>query len=102
MEQETVSRIKNNPKYKELVAKRSLFAWVLSILICLIYYGFILVIAFHRDWLGTPLSRESVITWGIPVGVGVILSSFLLTGLYVWRANTQFDRLTREIKEEAR
>jgi uncharacterized membrane protein (DUF485 family) len=65
-----------------------------------IYYGFILVIAFAPKVLGTPLSAGSVITVGIPVGLGVIVSAFVLTGIYVFRANSQFDRLTREIKEE--
>jgi uncharacterized membrane protein (DUF485 family) len=65
-----------------------------------IYYGFILVIAFAPKVLGTPLSAGSVITVGIPVGLGVIVSAFVLTGIYVARANSQFDRLTREIKEE--
>ena len=39
-------------------------------------------------------------TVGMPIGVGVILSAVLLTGIYVWRANGEFDRLTREIVED--
>jgi len=41
-----------------------------------------------------------VITVGIPVGIAVIVASFLLTGLYVWRANSKFDDLTKQIKQE--
>jgi len=102
MQPELVEKIKNNPKYHELVSKRSLFAWILSLIVCMIYYGFILVIAFKDqigNVLGTPL-QNSVITVGIPVGIIVILSSFILTGIYVWRANTQFDELTKQIKQE--
>jgi uncharacterized membrane protein (DUF485 family) len=100
VQQSIVKRIKSNPKYQELVRKRTTFSWTLAILMLVIYYGFILVIAFAPKVLGTPLSAGSVITVGIPVGLGVIVSAFVLTGIYVFRANSQFDRLTREIKEE--
>lgn len=103
MQQELVNKIKSNPKYHELVSKRSRFAWILSLMVCLIYYGFILVIAFKAqigNILGAPLGEGTVITVGIPVGVVVIVSSFILTGIYVWRANTEFDELTKQIKQE--
>lgn len=103
MEQETVTKIRNNPRYQELVRKRGRFAWTLSILVCLIYYGFILVVAFKDkigNVLGTPLSEGAVTTIGIPIGILVILSAFVLTGIYVWRANGEFDQLTKQIKEE--
>ncbi len=102
MQQDLVNKVKNNPKYQELISKRGRFAWILSILVCIIYYGFILVIAFNRELLGTPLSEGAVTTIGIPIGVLVILSSFILTGIYVWRANTTFDELTKQIKQEVK
>lgn len=102
MQQDLVDKVKNNPKYHELISKRSRFAWILSILVCIIYYGFILVIAFDRELLGMPISEGSVTTIGIPIGVLVILSSFILTGIYVWRANTTFDELTKQIKQEVK
>ncbi|HEC84376.1 MAG TPA: DUF485 domain-containing protein, partial [Thioploca sp.] len=39
MQQELVDKIKNNPKYHELVSKRSRFAWILSIIMLVIYYA---------------------------------------------------------------
>jgi uncharacterized membrane protein (DUF485 family) len=30
----------------------------------------------------------------------VIISAFVLTGIYVWRANTEFDRINNELKRE--
>lgn len=102
MQQDLVEKIKNNPKYHELVSKRSKFGWILSILVCIIYYGFILVIAFNRQLLGTPVTEGAVTTIGIPVGILVIVSSFVMTGIYVWRANTTFDELTKQIKQEVK
>ena len=100
MQQDLVHAIKSNPKYHELVSKRSKFAWILAILMLVIYYGFILIIAFNKEFLSQPLWSGSITTVGIPIGLGVIVSAFVLTGIYVYRANSEFDRLTSEIKEE--
>jgi uncharacterized membrane protein (DUF485 family) len=100
MHQDSVDAIAAHPRYRELVSARKRFAWTLTAIILLIYYGFILVIAFAPGWLGAPLMPGLTMTVGIPVGILIILSAFILTGIYVARANGQFDRLTREIQEE--
>jgi len=102
MKQEMVDRIKNDPDFLQLVRVRSTFAWTLTIVMLVIYFGFVLTIAFDPSILGTPLSEGSVTTVGIPVGVAVIVSAFLLTGIYVRRANGEFDELTRRIKDKAK
>ncbi|SDS73858.1 DUF485 domain-containing protein [Pseudomonas oryzae] len=102
MNNENVYRqIYANPRFQELVAKRGRFAWLLAIIMLVAYYAFILVIAFDPKLLGTPLSEGSIITWGIPAGLGLIFLSFILTGIYVQRANGEFDRITQEILNEA-
>ena len=100
MQQDLVHAIKSNPKYHELVSKRRTFAVILAIIMLVIYYGFILIIAFNKEFLSQPLWSGSITTVGIPIGLGVIVSAFILTGIYVYRANSEFDRLTNEIKEE--
>lgn len=94
------SAIRANPKFQKLVDMRSSFGIRLSIVMLAIYFGFILVIAFAPSLLGTKLG-SGVMTVGIPVGLGVIVSAFLLTGVYVRRANAEFDELTRQIVKEA-
>lgn len=98
----SAEHIRNNPKFAELVRKRTAFAWTLSAIMLIIYFGFILIIAFNKAWLGTPLSASGVTTIGFPIGVGVILSAIALTGVYVYRANGEFDELNRQIIEESR
>ena len=100
MQQDLVHAIKSNPKYHELVSKRRTFAVILAIVMLVIYYGFILIIAFNKEFLSQPLWEGSITTVGIPIALGVIISAFVLTGIYVFRANSEFDRLTNEIKEE--
>lgn len=95
-------RIEKSARFKELVRKRQSFATLLSMIMLVLYVGFILLIAFAPAWLGTPLYAGTSVTRGIPIGVGLIIISFLLTGLYVWRANGEFDRLTRELLKEVK
>ena len=52
------------------------------------------MIAFGKETLAIPL--DGVITLGIPLGLGVILSAIVITGIYVRRANREFDQLTAE------
>lgn len=79
-------RIEDNAHFRELVEKRQRFATILSIIMLAVYIGFILLIAFAPGWLGTPLNPNTSVTRGIPIGVGVIVISFVLTGIYIWRA----------------
>jgi uncharacterized membrane protein (DUF485 family) len=96
-----VLRIRREPMFRELVDKRTRFAWALSAAMLVIYFGFILVIAFAPKLLGTPIGG-GVMTVGIPVGLFVIVSAFVLTGIYVHRANSEFDNLTRKIMEKVK
>jgi uncharacterized membrane protein (DUF485 family) len=94
-------RVKNDPQFHELVRRRSRLAWVLSALMIAIYFGFILLVAFNKDFLSTSLFG-GVTTVGIPVGLGVIFSAFVLTGIYVARANSAFDDMLRQIIERVK
>lgn len=100
MNDPVVARIEANPKYHELKRKRSGFGWLLTVLMLLVYYGYVGLIAFDKELLARPLG-EGVTTLGIPIGLGVILFTVLITGLYVRRANAEYDRLTAEILEDA-
>ncbi|QJT78671.1 DUF485 domain-containing protein [Kosakonia sp. MUSA4] len=95
-------QIENSAHFRELVARRQRFAFSLSIIMLIIYVGFILLIAFAPHWLGTPLHEGTNVTRGIPIGIGVIVISFVLTGVYVWRANGEFDRLTKAVLSEVK
>ncbi len=99
MDKKSIEKIKNNPNYQKLVKDRNSLAWRLSFIMLIIYYSFILTIAFNPDILGTPIG-DSVITVGIPIGIAVIFSAFLLTGIYTIKANREFDNLTQKIKDD--
>ena len=95
-----VARIEANPAYQELKRKRSSFGWILTILMLVVYYGFIGLIAFDKEFLARPIG-SGVTTLGIPIAFGVIIFTIVITGLYVRRANSEYDRLTAQILEDA-
>ena len=100
MSDPVVDKIQKNPKYLELRKKRSGFGWFLTLLMMVVYYGYMALIAWNKPCLATPLGGW-VTTIGIPIGMGVISFTIVITGIYVRRANGEFDALTRDILEDA-
>jgi uncharacterized membrane protein (DUF485 family) len=99
MEEDLVKKIKSNPNYQKLVASRSSFGWTLTWLMMVVYYGFILLIAFDKELLATRISN-GVMTLGMPIGLFVIVFTVIITGIYVRRANDAYDKLTDQIRKE--
>jgi uncharacterized membrane protein (DUF485 family) len=99
MSDPVVASILANPKYRILKAKRNAFGWSLTLLMMVVYYGFIALIAWNKGFLSQALG-SGVTTIGVPIGFGVIIFTIAITAIYVHRANGEFDRLTREILDE--
>jgi uncharacterized membrane protein (DUF485 family) len=97
-----IARIQQDPLFQTLVGVRTRFAWKLSAAMLVIYFGFVAVIAFAPKLLATPIFAGATTTVGIPVGLFIIVSAFVLTGIYVNRANATFDPITHQIKERAK
>ena len=95
-----VDKILRDPKYQELQSKRNRLAIILTILMLVVYYGYIALIAFDKEFLAQPIG-SGVTTLGIPIGFGIIVFTVLITGIYVRRANGEFDTLTKEILKDA-
>ena len=88
-----------NPLFKRLVDARSRLGWILTVLMLVIYYGFVLLIAFDKGTLGTVV-LGTVTSLGIIVGLCVLVSAFVLVAIYVAIANSKFDRMTQELRRE--
>ena len=100
MEDDLVQRIAAHPKYVELKAKRTRFGVWLTVLMMVVYYGFILLVAFNKPLLATRMG-DGVMTLGIPIGFGVIVFTILITAFYVKRANAEFDTLSDAVAKAA-
>lgn len=101
MSESIASKIHSNPKFVRLVKERDRLGWILSAIVCVMYFGFTLMIAYTPDILTAPIAADSVIPLGMPLGIGIIVMSSILTGIYVYKANSTYDPIMREIIEEA-
>ena len=99
MKDDLVERVQSNPHYIELVKERTRFGWLLSGAMLVVYYGFILLIAFNKELLSIPIGN-GVTTTGIPVGLFVIVFTVFITGIYVRHANKRYDDLTDAIHRD--
>ena len=87
-----------DPKFRELVKKRNGLAVTLSVLMLAIYSVFILLVAFDKPLLATKVAGTTSL--GIVLGLVVIVTAFVLTAIYVVRANGRFDALTADLVRE--
>lgn len=99
--QDIHDRIRANPKFQEFVSKRNAYSVLMTILGALAYYGFILAVAFNKEWMATKLGVGMTTSIGVPIGVGVIVFTIILTWIYVRRANSEFDETNEAIIKEA-
>jgi cation/acetate symporter len=93
-------RIRRNPKYPLMVARRRRLAHTLALVVLGLFFGFILVVAFNPKLLATPVSEGAVTTVAVPLGVAMIVLFWLLTGFYVVRAQRDFDSIKKQILRE--
>ena len=89
-----IARIKADPRFRELEQKRNVFSWTLCI-IMIAYFAFIFLVAFGGKYVATPV--WGVVTLAFPLGLGVIVLAIVLTGIYVIKANGEYDELTRQL-----
>lgn len=101
MQHELAETIRQLPEYRQLTHERTRLAWVLSAIMCGAYFGYILMLAFFPSFFEQVVWGTHT-TIGFPLGIGLILLAFLLTGVYVHAANTRFDALTRTIRAQVR
>ncbi|MFZ5647539.1 MAG: DUF485 domain-containing protein [Bacillota bacterium] len=95
-----VKNIEDMPEFKELVNQRWTVAVILTVLVFINYYGFVLVVGMSKATLAQKIG--AVTTLGIPVAVGVIVISFILTAMYVLWANTKYDCMAWAILKKAK
>lgn len=94
-----LAAIVQDERYARLIRLRARFGWLLTAIMLLVYFGYILLVAFRKDLLALPIG-DGVTSVGIPVGIGVIITGIVLTGIYVRLANQLFDPLVDAIKKE--
>ena len=99
--QDVLDRITKNPKFHEFIAMRSRYSIIMAIISAAAYYGFILLVAYDKEFLAQKISAGATTSMGVPLGVGVIVFTIVLTWIYVRRANSEFDDTNEAIIKEA-
>ena len=98
--QDVIARVTANPKFLQFVAMRNRYSIIMTIVSAAAYYGFILLVAFDKEFLAQKIGT-GVTTLGVPLGVGVIVFTIILTWIYVRRANSEFDATNEALIKEA-
>lgn len=94
-------RMRSNPKFQKLVQERGRFAWTLSAIVLVLFYGYFMLIAFSPGLLGQKIAEGSMWPIGYTVELVLFIFFWLTTVVYVRRANGEFDDLTQELIKEA-
>ena len=83
-------------EFHELMRRKNTISLILTALTLIVYFGFILLLAYGKELLAIKVARG--VTLGIPLGIGVILLSWIFTGIYVRWANSQYDDMVAKVK----
>ncbi len=96
------AKIRNHPKFAEMVGKRTRLAILLSLVVLVPYYTFMLLTSLQPQLFTAKISEGSVITIGWPIAALIVIGGWLMTGVYISKANGEFDALNEEILKDAR
>jgi uncharacterized membrane protein (DUF485 family) len=86
------------PEFHELTRSKNKVSLILTLGILAVYFGFIFLIAFRKDLVGANLTAN--MSWGIPMGLGVIVAAWVLTGIYVYWANSKYDVMVENLRKK--
>lgn len=99
-ESDVYKKIRSHPGFDKLVRTRSGYSWLLSIVVLTLFYGFVLLVAFQPQMMGIRLGGDSMYTLGITLMFSMFVLFWILTALYVKRANGEFDDMRDAILKD--
>ncbi len=91
-----VGRRRVHETLEELVARRFKVAIWLTVAMLVVYFTFILLIAFDKELLGRTITDGLSI--GILLGVIVVFATWVLTWIYVAWANRRYEPTIRQLR----
>ena len=100
MTKQSKTEILNDADFKALSSQKNTISLILTVLELVLYFGFIALIAFNKPFLAQKLTAGKATTIGIPIAVGTILLSWVFTGIYIFWANTKYDKMVKKLKDK--
>lgn len=95
-----IARIEADPEFIRLTRQRSRLGLAVTAVIVVVYFGYILLLAYAPGLMRSHVSDS--ITLGFPLGLGVLLITFLLVALHVGRSASVFDPACARIVDRSR
>lgn len=89
----------DSAEFRHLLVRRWRMSLLLSALLFVLYYGYIILIATRRAWLSQRI--DGATTVGIPLGIAVIVGAWALTAAYVIWANRYYDPEVERLRQKA-
>lgn len=86
------------PEFKALIKKKWRMSLLLTFIMLIIYFGFIMLIAFDKPFLAKLIGPD--ITLGLPIGIGILIVTWLLTGVYIFWVNKYYDSHVESLKKK--
>ncbi len=93
-----IQEVLQSKEFKKLIKKRWAVAFLLTTVMLLAYFGFLLMVAFDKDFFKQKVGE--VTTIAIPIGIGLIVLAWIMTGIYTYWANNFYDKEVEEIKKK--
>jgi uncharacterized membrane protein (DUF485 family) len=84
-----------DPEFQDIVRRKNSISTILAVIMLAAYFGFMGLLAFAPDVLSAPSGRATI---GIPIGIGIIIFAWILTGVYVRWANSTYDDMITHLK----
>lgn len=97
---QNAKEILNSPAFTALVKKKWAVSIALTLALFVIYYGFILLIAYNKAALAQKMGEAT--TLGIPLGIAVIVLAWMLTAGYVVWANGSHDAEVKKLRDRVK
>jgi Predicted membrane protein len=90
----------DSAEFRQLVIRRWRISLVLTGLLFVLYYGYIILIATNRQVLSHRVGTST--TTGILLAAAVIVGAWLLTAIYVVWANRHYDPDVARLRDRVR
>lgn len=100
MDDAQIQRIINNPQFQAMANKKTSIGTIFSIITLIVYFGYLLFIGFNKSWFVTPVATGATTTIGVYIGFAIIIFAVAITGIYVHKANGEFDSMANKVVDE--
>lgn len=99
MDHNDIIRIRDSAEFQALVKARRQLTLATALTIIVAYFGYISLVAFRPDLLGTVIGNGSV-SVGIYIGFALLVLGFALTAIYSKISEGQIAELHKEIQNK--